>query len=286
MTFQKILADHAVSALMKQVKRFNAMSVHLTKLMSLAMSQTNEIAQWTLKLINAIIRIQQETQGKTAECWKCLQDTIKQLKAQAEKTKWKILENIKLNLSWIIKANFRLIFRSLKAIEYSSRITRAAIVTARTRINIIWRVCNSDDVIALSVTYSFKTWTESSLNVFNSIIKLMNKKTEQKWLRDIVNIMNELQHEMLMSDEFKNLCDIINFKCVSTFDWLVSSNDDSTYELMLSKKRRLFLIYDQEWAVNASDWQVDYSDSIWSIQFCNNESVIIILSVSVALILT
>lgn len=56
------LGAHAVSALMEQATRFDAMSVHFVKSADLAMSEANEIAIWTSKLINAVTRIRQEAQ--------------------------------------------------------------------------------------------------------------------------------------------------------------------------------------------------------------------------------
>ncbi|OJD10476.1 hypothetical protein AJ78_08526 [Emergomyces pasteurianus Ep9510] len=66
MAIKKILADHAVSALMEEARRFDAMSVHIAKSTNLATSQADEIALWTSKLIDAVTRVQQETRDEAA----------------------------------------------------------------------------------------------------------------------------------------------------------------------------------------------------------------------------
>lgn len=48
-------------------------------------------------------------------------------------------------------------------------------------------------VIALLVTYPIKAWTESSLEVFDSIIKIVKDKKEQDWPKEIVNIIDNVE---------------------------------------------------------------------------------------------
>jgi hypothetical protein len=83
------------------------------------------------------------------------------------------------------------------------------------RINTIRGLCESNphSVIALSTAYPTKTWTESSPEVFNGIIKLVKDETEQDWPEEIVDIIDELETERPMSIEFRNLRSIINFTC-------------------------------------------------------------------------
>lgn len=238
---------------MKQVKRFDAMSVHLAKSTSFATNEANEIAEWTSKLIDAVTRIWQEIKDEVAACRTRLQDKIHSLKTHANETKRKILESDELDSSRIIKTNFRLIFESSRATKYKSKITKAAMTTNLVRISVIRSLCesNSNSVIVLSMFYLFKVWAKESSDVFNDIIELVKKKTEQKWSARIVDIMNELKSEKSMSEEFKNLRDMINLMCNSASDWLASSKDISTYWQTSSKNRRLFSIRARECTINA-----------------------------------
>lgn len=209
------LGSHAVKALMEQAKRFNAMSVHLAKSADLATSQADEIAKWTSKLIDAVTRIQRETQCAAAASQGLAQDKIRTLKAQADSTKRKILDTSELDSSRTIKANFRLIFGPPRDAEYKSNSTKSVMATNLIRISTIRGLCETHPhgVIALSTTYPTKTWTESSPEVFDGIIKLVKDETEQDWPEEIVDIMDELETERPMSVEFRNLRGIINFTC-------------------------------------------------------------------------
>ncbi len=79
MAAKKTPGPQAISALMEQAKRFEAMSVHLAKSADLATKQADEIVQWTLKLINSVTKIQQDTQSDAAACREHVQDEIRKL---------------------------------------------------------------------------------------------------------------------------------------------------------------------------------------------------------------
>lgn len=201
------LGAHAISALMEQAKRFDAMSVHLAKSADLATSQADEIAIWTSKLIDAATKIRRETQCAAAACRERVQAKIRTLKTQADSTKRKILDTTELDSSRTIKANFRLIFGPPRETEYKSKSTKSVMATNLIRTNTIRGLCESHPhgVIALSTTYPTKVWTESSPGVFDGLIKLVKDEKEQDWPEDIVDIMNELEMERPMSVEFRNL---------------------------------------------------------------------------------
>ncbi|KAF2817573.1 uncharacterized protein BDZ99DRAFT_565297 [Mytilinidion resinicola] len=198
---------HAISTLMEQTKRFDAMSVYLSKSADLATSQANEIATWVSKLIDAVTKIQRETQSAAAACRERVQVEIHTLKTQADSTKRKILDTTELDSSRTVKANFRLIFGPPREAEYKSRSTKSVMATNLLRIGTIRGLCESHPhgVIALSTSYPTKVWTESSLEVFDGLIKLVKEEEEQDWPEDIVDIMDELEMERPMCDEFRNL---------------------------------------------------------------------------------
>lgn len=185
------LGAHAVSALMEQATRFDAMSVHFAKSANLVMSQANEIAKWTSKLIHAVTRIRQETQEAATAGRERVQDRNRMLKTKADSTKRKILASSELDSSRTIKANFRLIFGPPRATEYKSSRTKSVIATNLIRINTIRSLCEShpQGVIALSTTYPTKVWTESSPEVLDGIIKIVKDEKEQDWPGEIVDIM-------------------------------------------------------------------------------------------------
>ena len=206
------LGSHAVKALMEQAKRFDAMLVHLAKSADLATSQADEIAQWTSKLIDAVTRIRREAQCAAAASREHVQDKIRMLKTQADSIKRKILDTSDLDSSRTIKANFRLIFGPPREPEYKSNSTKSVMATNLIRINTIRGLCESNphSVIALATAYPTKTWTESSPEIFDGIIKLVKDETEQDWPEEIVDIMDELETERPMSIEFSNLRGMIN----------------------------------------------------------------------------
>jgi hypothetical protein len=207
MATKLIQGAHAISALMTQAERFDAMSVHLAKSADLATSQANEIVLWTSKLIEAVTKIQRETQSAAAECRERVQDEIRTLKAQADSTKRKILDTTELDSSRTVKANFRLIFGPPRETEYKSRSTKSAMATNLIRISTIRGLCESHPhgVIALSTTCPTKVWTETRVEVFDGLIELVKEEKEQDWPEDIVDIMDELEKERPMCDEFRNL---------------------------------------------------------------------------------
>lgn len=207
------LGTHVISALQVQVKKFGAMSMHLPKSVDLATSQANEIAIWTSKLIDAVTKIRQEAQDAAASSQDHVQDKIRSLKTHADSAKRKILDTSDLDSSRTIKANFRLIFGPPRETEYKSNSTKAVIATNIIRANTIRGLCESypDGVIALSTTYPTKTWTESSTDVFDGLIKLLKEEKEQHWPEEIVDIMDELETERPMSIEFRTLRGMIKF---------------------------------------------------------------------------
>jgi hypothetical protein len=116
-------------------------------------------------------------------------------------------------LSQTVKANFRLIFRPPKDVEYRSKSTKSFIALNLDRINIIRGLCESYpySVIAFLTSYFIKVWTKLNLEVFGGLIKLLKDKKEQDWLEKIVDIINKLETKRLISVKFRNLCGIINF---------------------------------------------------------------------------
>jgi hypothetical protein len=188
------------------------MSVLLAKSADLATSQADKIANWTSKLIDAVTRIRQEAQYTAAASRKHIQDKIRILKTQADSTKRKILDTSDLDLLQTIKANFRLIFGLPRKTEYKSYSTKSVMATNLIRINTICSLYKSNlySIIALATAYLTKTWTESSPEVFDGIIKLVKDKTEQDWPDEIVDIIGKLETERPISIEFSNLRGIVN----------------------------------------------------------------------------
>ena len=198
---KKTQGPHAISALMEQTKRFEAMSVLFAKSADLATKQADEIAQWTLKLISAVTKIQQDAESNAAACRERVQDEVLELNTQANSLKRKILETSDLESSRTVKANFRLIFGPPREKEYASKSAKFAEVTNRDRINTICGLCQSHPhgVVAFSLTHPTKIWTESSQDVFNGLIKFIKDETEQAWPDEIVDIIDELEKERPMS---------------------------------------------------------------------------------------
>lgn len=215
MAAKKTQGPHVISALMEQTKRFEAMLVLFAKSADLATKQADEIAQWTLKLINAVTKIQQDAKSNAEACQERVQDEVRKLNTQANLAKRKILETSDLESSRTVKANFRLIFGPPREKEYASKSAKFAEITNRDRINTIRGLCQSHPhgVVAFSLTHSTKIWTESSQDVFDGLIKFIEDETEQAWPDEIVDIMDELEKERPMSDEFRNLRGMIDFTC-------------------------------------------------------------------------
>lgn len=212
MATKQILAAHAISALMEQTRKFNAVTVHLAKSADLATNQAAEIAKWTSTLISVMTKIQRDTQRDAVACRERVRDKIRSLETQADSTKRKILDTAEL-ASRTAKTNFRLIFGPPRKTEYPSKSTQYVMVIKRNRINTIRGLSEShpDGVIAFSMTYPTKVWTESSLEVFEGLTKSIKDEKEQDWPGEIVDIMNELEAERPMSIEFSNLRGMINF---------------------------------------------------------------------------
>ncbi|KAG9230404.1 hypothetical protein BJ875DRAFT_488007 [Amylocarpus encephaloides] len=192
MATKQILAAHAILALIEQTRKFNAMTVHLAKSADLAMNQAAEIAKWTSTLITCRERVR----GK-----------IRSLETQADSTKRKILDTAELGTSRTAKTNFRLIFGPPRKTEYLSKSTQYVKAIKLNRINTIRGLSESHPhgVIAFSITYPTKVWTESRLEVFDGLAKSIKDEKEQDWPEEIVDIMNELEAERPMSIEFRNL---------------------------------------------------------------------------------
>lgn len=207
MAARNVLGAHAISALKDQAGRFEMMSVHLAKSPNLALAQADEISTWGLKVVEAVNKIRHDAQLAAAECHKRLQDKICELEVQADSRKRKILDTKQLDSSRTIKANFRLIFGPTKETEYSSKSTKHLMSTIADRINIIRCLCDKypDSVIALSISYPTKVWTESKPELFNAIIGTLKQEKMQEWPDEILDIMNELQKERPMSAEFEML---------------------------------------------------------------------------------
>jgi hypothetical protein len=211
MTSKKVLAAHAISSLQEQFTRFNAMSVLLAKSADLATNQSNEIAEWTSKLINAVTKVRDHTQREAAACQERLKNKICELTTQANSRKRKALDSSDLEVR-TLKANFRLIFGPAKVKQYPSKNAKYVEATNLRRINDIRGLSGSHPhgVVALSVAYPSKVWTESSSEVFDSIIKSIKDEAEQTWPDEIVDIMGELEKERPMVVEFSNLRGMIN----------------------------------------------------------------------------
>lgn len=168
-------------------------------------------------------KIQQDTQSGAAACRKRVQDDIRKLNTKANSAKRNILEITRLESLQTIKANFRLIFGPLQETEYLSKSAKYTKVTNLDRINTIRSLSKSHphSMVALSLTHPTKVWTESSTDVFDSLIKSIKDKTEQDWPDEIVDVMNELEKERLISVEFGNLRSMINCLCFLSIliDW-------------------------------------------------------------------
>ena len=217
----KILAAHAISALMEQTRKFSAMTVQLAKSAELAANQAAEIAKWTSTLIGVMTKIQQDTQRDAAACRERVRGKISNLETQALSTKRKILATAELGTSRIAKTNFRLIFGPPRMTEYPSKTTQYVKAIKLKRISILRSLSESHPhgMIAFSMTYPTKVWTESSLEVFDGLIKSIKDEKEQDWPEEIVDIMNELEVERPMSIEFSNLRGMITFvKLSGRFD--------------------------------------------------------------------
>ncbi|KFY17489.1 hypothetical protein V492_00643 [Pseudogymnoascus sp. VKM F-4246] len=201
MATKQVLATHAISALKEQTRKFETMSVQLAKSADLATNQAAEIGKLTLRLINAMTKIQRDTQRDATARRECLRDKLSSLAAQAVSTKRKILDAAELESSRTIKANFRLIFGPSRETEYKSRSAKSAIATNLIRITTIRGLCESNphSVIALSTTYPTKAWTESSSDVFDGVIELVKVEKEQDWPEEIVDIIDELKAERPMT---------------------------------------------------------------------------------------
>jgi hypothetical protein len=216
MATKQVLATHAIAALKEQTRKFEAMSVQLAKSADLATNQAAEIAKLTLRLINAMTKIQRDTQRDATARRECLRDKLRSLAAQAVSTKRKILDAAELESSRTIKANFRLIFGPSRETEYKSRSAKSVIATNLIRITTIRGLCESNphSVIALSTAYPTKAWTESSSDVFDGIIELVKVEKEQDWPDEIVDIIDELKAERPMSAEIELLRGMTTFMCI------------------------------------------------------------------------
>ncbi|OBT60426.1 hypothetical protein VE03_10328 [Pseudogymnoascus sp. 23342-1-I1] len=205
-----------MASLKEFTRKFEVMSVQLAKSADLATNQAAEIAKWTLRLNNAMTKIQRDTQRDATARREYLRDKLHSLATQAVSTKRKILDTEELESSRTIKANFRLIFGPPRETEYKSRSAKSAIATNLIRITTIRSLCESNphSVIALSTTYPTKVWTESSPEVFGGIIELVKGEKEQDWPEEIVDIINELKAERPMSAEIELLQGMINFMCI------------------------------------------------------------------------
>lgn len=207
MAAKTIFATQAVSVLMEQAERFDAMSVGFSKWPSLTKTQADGISKWGSKLIDAVNKIKRDAHAAAAACHEQSDHRVQELGDQAKSTKRKLLEANKLESSRTLKANFRLIFGPARATEDRPRSTRQLINTSAQRITTIRALCerNPDSVIALSTGYPTRTWLESNSAVFEGIIKLVEQETEQDWPDQIVNVMDDLEAERPMGVEFKNL---------------------------------------------------------------------------------
>ncbi|KAL2372005.1 hypothetical protein RJ035_005775 [Blastomyces gilchristii] len=207
MATRLILGTHAINTLMEQAKRFEAMSVQFAKSADLATSQAAEISKWTSKLMYAVTKIQQEAEAAAAACRKRVEERVHELKTKADSHKRKLSIAAELESPRTVKANLRLIFGPPREAAYKSKSTKALMATSSVRIHTIRSLCRKHPhgVITFVTAYPTKVWTESSLEVFKGLIKLVEEEQEQDWPDDIVEIMDELEKERPMSDEFKYL---------------------------------------------------------------------------------
>ena len=207
MATPKRLCDQAISQLKEQAERFDAMSLLFAKSPHLARHQADEIADWSFKLIDAVNKIRNDAQAAATAWHERLQNQIQDLEGQANSTKRKILDTNQLDSSRTLRANFRLIFGPAKSTENRAATTRHLINASAERITTIRALCesNPDSVITLSTSYPTKTWTASSLGVFEGIIGIVKRETQLDWPDEIIDIMDELEAERPMSVEFRNL---------------------------------------------------------------------------------
>ena len=183
------------------------MSVCLPKNAALATSQADEIAKWTSKLINAVLEIQRDTQRDATARQAYVQNKIRDLTAEANSKKRKLLEDDQLESTRTVKANFRLIFGPPKETEYASNSAKQVHTVRLQKINSIRGLCNGypHGVIAFSLAHASKVWTESSWEVFNGLIGAIKDEKEQAWPDEIAEIMSELEMERPMCVEFQYL---------------------------------------------------------------------------------
>ncbi|KAF2452269.1 hypothetical protein BDY21DRAFT_175914 [Lineolata rhizophorae] len=207
METRKVLGVNAISALKEQVRRFESMSVCVASRPDLAMSQAEDIAELTAKLIDVLTKIQRDTQCDTAASRELVRAKIRRLRAQAESRKRKVLDKDALGSWRTITANFRLIFGPPREAEQVSRSTRHARATNLQRVNVIRGLCyhHPHGVIAFSLAHPSKDWVESSREIFNGLVSGIKHETKQAWPEDIVDLMDKLEREMQMSAEFRLL---------------------------------------------------------------------------------
>lgn len=204
MATRYVLGAHALSALMDQAKRFETMSVHLARSPKLAIMQAEEIAKWGSRLVDAVNKIRRDTEAAARASQERLSSKIHELKSQADSRKRKLLDMEELDSSRTIRANLRLIFGPVRDTEYASKSQKHLMSTVVERINIIRGLCEEypDAVIALSIEYPTKTWTESISEVFDAIIAQLKLEKVEQWPEQILDIMKELRDERPMSAEF------------------------------------------------------------------------------------
>jgi len=209
MATRNVFGAHAILALKDQAKRFEMMSVHLAKSPKLAIMQADEIVKWGLKLIDAINKIQRDTKAAAImhQQHQHQHSKIHELQTKADSRKRIILGTQELGSSRTIRANLRLIFGPARETEYRSKSTKYLISTTTERINIIRDLCNEypDSIIALSIGYPTKTWTEPVPEIFEAIIAQLKQEQSEEWPEEILDIMNELRDERPMSPEFETL---------------------------------------------------------------------------------
>ncbi|KAL2376297.1 hypothetical protein RJ035_008024 [Blastomyces gilchristii] len=217
-----IRCEDVIRAMAAQAERFGAMCVTLAKAPDLAKSQAEQITQQTQKLIDAVTKIRQDAQTAANVC----QDHLHELSTRGNAMKKKILKNNKLDTLRTVKANFRLVFGPPKHLEYCSKRTKYAMKSNAVRIKTVRGLCESypDAVITLSTSYPVKVWTESSVKVFDSLIKMLKKDAEKEvevnWPHEILNIMDTLKEERPMCSEFK----ILHGMCSPSFPNIFFTN--------------------------------------------------------------
>ncbi|EQL30325.1 hypothetical protein BDDG_13488 [Blastomyces dermatitidis ATCC 18188] len=145
-----------------QADRFDVMCVTFANVSDLAKNQAEQITQLTQKLINAA--------------------TICKLRTQGNATKKKILQDNELNTSQTVKTNFMLLFELSKHSEYYSKRTKYSKKLNTVRFQTVHELCESyhNAVITLSMSYSTVAWMQSSVEVFDSLIKMLKKNAEKE----------------------------------------------------------------------------------------------------------